>query len=173
MKKLIFNILKSNFTKTSLWEKNEDDLLLDLSKNHFCRNRKKIEWKKIAAFFSNKTQSQCYRRFITINPIFKKGKWTKEEDDNLLNLHDQFGKSWSFISKIMKNRSSIQIRSRFNNHLNPEIIKKKFTKEEDLMIEKLYEKYANQWSKYNKFLPNRSLKNIKRRYLRLYKKKIV
>jgi len=173
MEKQIFTIVKNIITKPTPWSQNEDELLMKLSNICYYPNRRKIHWKKVATYFSCKSPSQCYRRFLAINPNIKKGKWTKEEDELLLSLIDQFGKSWSFISKIIKNRSSAQIRMRYNNHLSPEIVKKKFTKEEDNLIKNLYEKYLNRWSKYNQYLPGRSLKNIKRRYLRLINKKII
>lgn len=51
--------------------------------------------------------------FLQINPKIKKGKWTAEEDKKLYFLVKQFGYSWSFISKVPKNRNHKQIRARY------------------------------------------------------------
>jgi len=85
-------------------------------------------------------------------------------------LVDQFGKSWNFISKIIKNRTSKQIRLRYNNYLNPELKKDDFSKEEDFKIISLYKIFCNQWTKYKDFVPGRSDKIIKRRFFKLIKK---
>jgi len=84
----------------------------------------------------------------------------------LINL---FGKSWTFISKIIKNRTAKQIRLRYNNYINPNLKTLDFSKEEDIKIIRLYKVLSNQWTKYIQFLPGRSDKLIKRRYNKLLK----
>lgn len=166
--KKIFAIKKVfKYLKFHPWKQEEDELLLKYSKIFLKNATKKIDWKEVAMFIPNKNNLQCYRRFLAINPLYKKGKWTEEEDKLLLNLVDQFGKSWKFFAKIFKNRSSKQIRLRFNDHLSPHIIKKEFNKEEDEQLKELYVTHKNKWSKYNKFLPNRTQKDIKKRIIKL------
>ena len=52
-------------TKIS-WSKDEDKLLLSLTKNN---TRKK--WSEIANYFQNKTPSLCQLRYLKINPSIK------------------------------------------------------------------------------------------------------
>ena len=73
---------------------------------------KRNKWKYTALILTNKTPLQCYLRFILINPPIKKGRLLLLEVQKLKDLVSFFGKSWKLISKIMKNRSSKQIRNR-------------------------------------------------------------
>ena len=104
-----------NSFKKITWTEEEDKMLLESYKT-FSRDSR---WKLISAVLKIKSPNQCYRRYKTINPVFKKGRWSKEEDYLLLKLVNFFGRNWTFISKILKNRSNKQIRDRYEDHLNP------------------------------------------------------
>lgn len=86
----------------------EDQILLSLGKN-----AKRNKWKNCALMLSEKTSYQCHLRYKMINPNIKKGRWSKSEDKQLLQLVGIFGKTWSSFAKIMKNRSNKQIRNRY------------------------------------------------------------
>ena len=163
-KEIIFKVEK---TKKKNWSFYEDQIILKFSKT-LPRNKK---WINISELINKRTPIQCYRRLKSIDPKFKKGRWSKEEDKLLINLVNCIGKSWKIISKIFKNRSNKQIKLRYDEHLNPKIFKGKFKKSEDKMITKLYEKYFNRWSKYQKYLPNRTQNKIKTRVFHLKNKK--
>ena len=162
MKEMIFYISKQK--KTTKWSKEEDEIILKYSK--FPQRNK---WRLLSGKLKNKSPSQCYIRSKINNPILKKGKFTLQEDRQLLNLVAQFGTAWNFISKIIKNRNSKQLRLRYTNHLDIRINKNKFTKEDDCLILKLFEIYKNSWGRYVSFLNNRSTDKIKRRYLKIIK----
>ena len=167
MKRIIFTITKTLSKKINfIWSEEEDKKLLNLVNN---KKRKNIDWKKISSFFKNKKSLVCFKRYKLINPIVKKGRWTREEDNLLLNLIKQYGNSWAYLSRLMVNRTSKQIRNRYDENLNPLIRKNKFTDIEDRLIIKLNSLFGNNWSKYINYLPDRSLKVIKRRFLRLKK----
>lgn len=164
MKNKIFLIEKKRNVKIPpKWTKEEDECLMLFVK----RYNKKIEWKAIAKFIKNKNAQECKKRFESIYLEYKKGRWTKEEDDILLNLIKTYGHCWARISKIMRNRSGKQIKNRYDENLSPGIKKDKFSIAEDETIIKLYDTFNNNWSKYLNYLPTRSVKVIKRRYLRL------
>ncbi len=164
-KKLFFirKVLKIDGSKN--WTSEEDSLLIE-SVRKFPN---KINWKSVSNFIPNKNATQCYRRYKSINPSFKKGRWTLEEDNLLKLLLKSYGNSWTYISKIMGTRSSRQIRNRYDENLNPFVKKNKFTESEDKLILELHDIFHNNWSKYINYLPNRCVKIIKRRYLRLLK----
>lgn len=166
MTKKVFFIRKVlKIDSQNIWSKEEDDLLIKLVQN----SENKINWKFICNFIPNKNPTQCYRRYKSINPSFKKGRWTEEEDSKLKMLLEKFGNAWTHISKLMGTRSSRQIRNRYDENLNPHVSKNRFTKEEDKLILDLHRIFHNNWSKYLNYLPNRCVKVIKRRYLRLLK----
>jgi len=166
MTKKIFFIRKVlRIDEKKVWSKEEDNLLIKLVIN----SQSKTNWKIICGFIPNKIQTQCYRRYKSINPSFKKGRWTEEEDDKLKMLLKKYGNSWTYISKLMGTRSNRQIRNRYDENLNPHVSKNKFNEEEDKLVLQLHNIFDNNWSKYLNYLPNRCVKVIKRRYLRLLK----
>jgi len=169
MKDRIFIIRKINKNKplNKIWTKEEDFLLLNFIENSKSKKMSRLNWKNFSNILITKTNHQCYKRFDTINPKLKKGRWTHFEDELLKKSVNLFGKSWSLISKLIKIRSEKQIKNRYENYLDPKLDLDKFKSEEDSLILNIHEKFGNKWSKYSKYLPNRSIKNIKRRYLRI------
>lgn len=63
-------------------------------------------------------------------------KWTKNEDNLLKTLVEQYGEKWDLISSEIKDRSDIQCQQRWTKVVNPELIKGPWTKEV-----KIYYKY--------------------------------
>ena len=120
----IFSIRKVKNQKK--WNKEEDKLLLDLAQKYNERN-----WKEISLYFHKKNPLQCFSRYKRIRPGIHKGAWTKEEDQQIMQLVKKYGTSWSRISKEMQSRNGKQIRDRYINVLDPYINKDKFTIEED------------------------------------------
>ena len=166
MRKQIFFIRKVLKTDVSnFWTKEEDEILKSFTKN----SSNKVNWKFLCNFIPNKSPTQCYRRYKSINPSYRKGRWSEEEDVKLKMLLEKFGNSWTYISKVMGTRSSRQIRNRYDENLNPHVKKSKFSQSEDKLILQLHNVFNNNWSKYLNYLPNRCVKVIKRRFLRLLK----
>lgn len=56
-------------------------------------------------------------------------KWTKNEDNLLKTLVEQYGEKWDMISAEIKDRSDIQCQQRWTKVVNPELIKGPWTKE--------------------------------------------
>jgi hypothetical protein len=153
----IFQIIKIKNKKK--WSKEEDTLLIKLAEKY-----KEKHWKEISKNFSNKNALQCFSRYKRIRPGIVKGSWSKEEDDRILRLVEQYGKAWSKISKILVTRNGKQIRDRFINVLDPEIKKGKFTDEEDRALMKFYMYYGPRWATIAKHFPNRTADMIKNRF---------
>lgn len=154
----IFTIRK--IRKNNKWTKEEDNILLYYAKVYDCK-----QWNKIAQFIFARTQNQCLARYARLRPEIKKGFWTNEEDQLLEKAVLLYGKNWQIISKIMKHRTGKQCRDRYLNHLDPKVLKEKFSIEEDKKILDLFATYGNSWSKISSHFNNkRTAEKIKNRY---------
>lgn len=148
----------SAMVKFNRWTEAEDSLLLNLI------GKLKNRWKQVSRILKTKTAKQSFSRYQRINPAYKEGKWTKKEDIKLKEFVQQYNKDWSLISKVFISRSPKQVRDRFVNYLNPDLVKRDFTKEEDLIIFNCVKKLGKKWVLISKQLNGRSSYSIRNRY---------
>jgi hypothetical protein len=134
-----------------------------------------INWVKISEKFENKNARQCQTRWQNIlDPNRVKGPWTKEEDLKLIELVKKFGpEKWSNISTYLPGRLGKQCRERWYNHLNPEVRKTGWSKEEEWALFLLHRKYGNSWSIFSEKIPGRTDNTIKNHWNSIMKKNIV
>jgi len=161
----LFEIKKSKVLKK--WTKEEDSILIDLTNKFNNKN-----WNIISSHFEDKTPLQCFSRYKRIRPGIIKGSWTREEDQKILELVNQYGRLWSKISKVLISRNGKQIRDRYINILDPSIKKGKFSLEEDLKLLNLYKKLGPRWATIAKFFENRTADMVKNRFHSSIKKNI-
>ncbi|KAI5190247.1 hypothetical protein NEMIN01_0946 [Nematocida minor] len=150
---------------TSQWDPEEDVVLASL-----VQKEGKQSWTEIATYFKNKTPKQCmYRYKRVLNPEIKHGKWSKEEDDALLEAVEKCKKgNWKQICKYIPGRTQFQCRERYLYHIDPNINNNSWTEEEDaklLDIVSLSEKHV--WTKISKEFVNRSDRQCRVRYYQL------
>lgn len=104
--------------------------------------------------------------FSNTSKIKKQLKWTKEDDDKLLNLIEHYPKPkivWAEIANNFSNKSKTQCYSRYRQ-INPNLNKGAWSKhEEDLLIE-LVGKFGKNWAKIASIHKTRSGKQIRDHY---------
>jgi myb proto-oncogene protein len=150
--------------KIKRWTEEEDFKIRKM-----VNDSKRKNWKELCLKLNNKSVDDCLARYKSI--FFKKGRWTKDEDEQVMLYYNLVGKNWGLISKILKKRNWKQVRDRFLNYLDPNISNKPFTNEEDLKIFKLYEKFGSSWRLYESFFPERTADLIKVRFYTITKSK--
>ncbi|KAL1532491.1 transcription factor MYB3R-1-like isoform X1 [Salvia divinorum] len=151
------------------WTPEEDEILRIAVQRFKGKN-----WRKIAECFKDRADVQCLHRWQKVlNPELIKGPWSKEEDEVIVGLVNKYGpKKWSTIAQHLPGRIGKQCRERWHNHLNPNINKEAWTKEEELALIHAHQIYGNKWAELSKFLPGRSDNAIKNHWNSSVKKKL-
>lgn len=98
--------------------------------------------------------------------------WTKEEDEKLkILVEEKKLKNWVMVSSYFKNRSNKDCRDRYFLHLSPNVVKRKWTaEEEDLLLAK-FQEYGSKWVKLSSFFDKRSPNDLKNRIKLIQKRK--
>ncbi|KAL6569482.1 hypothetical protein OROMI_013996 [Orobanche minor] len=154
------------------WAEEEDVVLQDAVQRYGGKS-----WKKVAKCLPGRTDTQCLHRWQKVlNPDLVKGPWSKEEDMLLVKLVEkQLDKKmkWAEIAEQLPGRMGKQCRERWNNHLNPELNKSAWTKEEEKTLINAHSVYGNKWSEIAKILPGRSENSVKNHWNCSLKRKII
>jgi hypothetical protein len=106
-------IHKSGTLRPGIWSKTEDDLLQALIQ------KSKKKWGKIAAVLNKEVHNnlnirsgkQCKERWNNyLNPEVERGPWKLEDDVKVLKSFKEFGKKWSLITRLVKNRTESAVK---------------------------------------------------------------
>ncbi|XP_020577499.1 transcription factor MYB39-like [Phalaenopsis equestris] len=106
----------------------------------------------------------------------KKGPWTPEEDQKLIDYIQKQGShgSWRHLPRIAGlNRCGKSCRLRWTNYLRPDIKRGKFSEEEEKLIINLHSMFGNKWSLISTKLPGRTDNEIKNYWNTHLKKKLL
>ncbi|XP_054799295.1 transcription factor MYB93-like [Prosopis cineraria] len=105
----------------------------------------------------------------------KKGPWTPEEDEKLVQYIQKHGHgSWRALPKLAGlNRCGKSCRLRWTNYLRPDIKRGNFSQEEEQTILRLHSILGNKWSAIASHLPGRTDNEIKNFWNTHLKKKLI
>ncbi|KAF9600248.1 hypothetical protein IFM89_005072 [Coptis chinensis] len=105
----------------------------------------------------------------------KKGPWTPEEDEKLVDHIKRYGfGSWRALPKLAGlNRCGKSCRLRWTNYLRPDIKRGKFSEEDEQLIISLHSVLGNKWSQIATHLPGRTDNEIKNYWNTHLKKKLL
>uniref|UniRef100_A0A1J3GG69 Transcription factor MYB39 n=1 Tax=Noccaea caerulescens TaxID=107243 RepID=A0A1J3GG69_NOCCA len=109
------------------------------------------------------------------NSGLKKGPWTPDEDEKLVNYVQEHGhSSWRALPKLAGlNRCGKSCRLRWTNYLRPDIKRGKFSPDEEQTILNLHAVLGNKWSTIANHLPGRTDNEIKNFWNTHLKKKLI
>ncbi|XP_031502807.1 transcription factor MYB41-like [Nymphaea colorata] len=105
----------------------------------------------------------------------KKGPWTPEEDQKLVDyIHKNGHGSWRALPKLAGlNRCGKSCRLRWTNYLRPDIKRGNFSFDEEQTILSLHQVLGNKWSTIATHLPGRTDNEIKNHWNTHLKKKLI
>lgn len=129
-----------------------------------CKN---ISWERIANMFNDparKPKDLRKRWTSSLDPNLKKGKWTPEEDGQLLKAYEIHGPHWQSVSEKITGRTEDQCAKRYIEVLGPstEGRLRKWTLEEDLSLVNKVKKYGTKWRRISsemEFRPSLTCRN--------------
>jgi myb proto-oncogene protein len=96
---------------------------------------------------------------------FRKGQWTKGEDEQLLGAVEKHGQRWTVVATCVSTRSAEQCAKRWQQSLNPELDRSEWTPGEDHKLMEAVSAIGRQWTQIQRLhFPDRSKNAIKNRY---------
>lgn len=120
------------------------------------------DWKIISNKIKSRSAHQCMLKYNNMTKFYKKGKWTKNEDDMIKKWVNSNGPdNWTYCSGYIEGRSGRQCRERWINFLNPKLKKGTWTKEEQTFLFQQILKNYFSWVSISKKFKNRSENYIK------------
>lgn len=86
----------------------------DIKLIKIVKEQPQVEWKKVSLLMGKYTPRQCRDRYNNyLSPNVQNKKWSKEEDQLLLEKYSVFGPKWSFLSQFFQNRAAVNIKNHY------------------------------------------------------------
>ncbi|KAL4940160.1 Homeodomain-like protein [Aspergillus oleicola] len=170
--------MNSDFTMTDVrrrWTPAEDALLWELyqvQESAPTGKCQKVNWNDIAQHIPGRSNKDCRKRYFNrFTDGLRKGSWTQEEDDRLLQLVERYQFRWAAIAQRMETRNADQCSKRWHHCLNPDLERSPWTDGENNLLLSAVETHGSSWKDIQKcHFPTRSANNIKNQYTVLSRK---
>lgn len=128
---------------------------------------KRIPWELLAEKFRNNLRNvkDLKKRWTgSLDPNLKKGRWTKEEDEQLIKSYERNGPHWLSVSLEIAGRTEDQCAKRYIEVLGPcsKGRLREWTLEEDLALISKVKAYGTKWRKISsemEFRPSLTCRN--------------
>ncbi|KAK8963096.1 Myb-related protein Hv1 [Platanthera guangdongensis] len=106
-------------TNKGAWTKEEDERLIAYIKAHGEGCWRSLP--KAAGLF--RCGKSCRLRWINyLRPDLKRGNFTEEEDELIINLHSVLGNKWSLIAARLPGRTDNEIKNYWNTHIRRKLM---------------------------------------------------
>ncbi|KAL7907617.1 Homeodomain-like protein [Trichoderma velutinum] len=146
------------------WTNAEDEILIRKVRKQELLGQPR-DWSSIAAIISGRSNKDCRKRWLRLNGCMKKGEWSSSEDTLLRDAFEQFGARWVQVSRYIKTRSADQCAARWQNYLDPNIKRHRWSHDEDRRLLQAYSIHGSNWKMIQMHeLIDRSLQDIRNRY---------
>ncbi|KAK4285682.1 hypothetical protein QN277_002350 [Acacia crassicarpa] len=110
-----------NIVKRGPWSPQEDLKLITFIQKHGHQNWRSLP-KQAGLLRCGKS---CRLRWINyLRPDLKRGKFTKEEEETIMKLHETLGNKWSKIASELPGRTDNEIKNVWHTHLKKKLLLK-------------------------------------------------
>jgi hypothetical protein len=160
-------------SKNAKWTPEEDAILMCLVQEYIDNNQIP-NWQSIAAQIPGKTIQQCNDRWNKcLDPKLRKGNWTAEEDQIIMDSVNQYGpQKWTLIaSHLPPGRTGKQCRERWGNVLDPNIDHSPWTQQDEDMLIELVQELGKKWVLIAKSFPGRTANQCNNQWNQIKRRK--
>jgi hypothetical protein len=150
--------------RKSKWTKEEDDYLKEVVE--WCRFGSYIPWAKVTYFMTGRSKAQVFNHWAySLNPLIKKGRFTKEEDILMVAAVRRHGTDFARVARFLPGRTSTQVRDRYKSVLKQQRNSEPWTPDDDeLLLSLVAELGEGKWSEICQHFQNRSRTQVRHRY---------
>ncbi|KAF5458415.1 hypothetical protein F2P56_022442 [Juglans regia] len=116
-----------NGLKKGTWTPEEDTKLISYVTRYGCWN-----WRQLPRFAGlSRCGKSCRLRWMNyLRPNIKRGNYSKEEEEKIINLHESLGNRWSTIAAQLPGRTDNEIKNHWHTNLKKRLKQNSVTHEE-------------------------------------------